>query len=377
MTPPPDISKRQCYTLYDSVNELMALNQINIKKYLPSYLIAAKRAWKKIFRGTLYVTNNVWLTVQAGDPYPYVNLPLDAERVFYAGELDHCGDVKPLYYNNALNVISKPAVKKCGCDNCQCGGLCEDINSPQFSTKILFTINGIDYVEKTWIKYNKNGDILEFREVPTKKYSSGSSGAGDFNNDFNNDFSGGNDSMGNFSIVTETFQRKICALATYPCGCPVDSEENENIVREFCSCFIPLFGHRRRRHCQRFLMDTNMRERGEIKISECGTKLYYRHPRGHHGGDHKKQIPDFILVSYQTNGEPALINDQIQVPDFAVDAMWAGTFNYIKKFNPKYNKTEKDDARWLFNSELNDIITYLSPLSFQDMSDVQDAPIKW
>lgn len=375
----PDRSPRKCYTLYDSVNELMALNQINIKKYLASYLIGAKQAWRDLFRNTLYITNNVWLTVQAGDPYPYIVMPMDAERVFYVGETDRCGDVKPLYYNNTLNVIAKPKVKKCGCDNCQCGGLCDDLNSAVFSTKVLFTINGVDYVEKTWIKYNKNGDIIEFREVPTKKYNTGVGGAGDFNNDFNNDFSGGAGSGANFSIVTETFQRKICALSTYPCGCPVDSEENENVVREFCSCFMPFFGHRRRHHCEHFLFDTNMKDRGEVKISECGTRIYYRpsRRRHHHDNIQHKRIPDFLMVSYQTNGDPALVNEQIAIPEYTKVAMWAGTFNYIKMFNPKYTKTEKEDAQHLFNAKCNDIIGYLNPLSPQDLADVQDLPVKW
>lgn len=369
-----------CYTLYDSVNEVMALNQIDIKKYLASYLIAAKQAWRDLFWNTLYTTTSVWLTVKAGDPYPYVDIPRDCLRLLYVGGEDHCGDVQPYFYNNVMNVVVKPKVKKCGCETCECSGLCEDLNSTVFTTNVLFTINGVDYVEKTWIKYGNNGDILEYKETPYKQYNDTIGDGGDFNNDYNNDFSGGSHGLSNFTIATRTTQRKICALQTYPCGCPKDTPENEQLVRSHCSCFVPFFGHRRREHCEHFLRDTNRTDQGEVKISDCGTRIYFRPPARHHhhrNDPNHKRIPDFLLVSYQTNGDPKLANNQIQVPEYAKVAIWAGTFCYIKMFNPKYRQDEKDSAKYLFNAKINDLITFLNPLSLQDLSDVQDLPVRW
>lgn len=370
------ISNSPCYTLYDSVNELMALNQINQKKYMASYLIAAKQAWRTIFWNTLYVTNSVWKTVQKGDPYPYINIPKDCLRILYVGIEDHCGDIKPLYYNNSLNVVSKPKEKKCGCSGCECGGLCEDLNETTFTTKVLFTINNVDYVEKTWIKYCKNGDILEYKEVPTKKYNSFVGDGGDFNNDFNGDYSTGGGGLSDFTIVTETIQRKVCSLQTHPCGCPVDNEENECKVKDFCSCFMPFFGRRRKQHCERFLKDTNQSEHGEVKISECGTKMFFKPAKRHHHHN-EKRIPDFLQIAYQTNGDPMLLDQQIQVPEYAKLAMWAGTFHFIKYFNPKYTRSDKQEAKWAFNSEVNDLIGFLNPLSLKDMSDVQNLRNRW
>lgn len=371
------ISKSPCYTLYDSVNEFMALNQINQKKYLASYLIAGKQAWRELFQKTMYVTNNVWLTVQAGDPYPYVILPRDCQRIFYVGKEDHHGNIRPLYYNNSLNVIAKPVVKKCGCTTCDCSGLCEDMNSTIFTTSVIFTLNLVDYVEKTWVKYCPNGDVIEYKETPTKQYNSFTGDGGDFNNDFNPDYSTGGGSLADFTIVTNTTQRKICTLKTYPCGCPVENQENEEVVRQFCSCFMPFFGRRRREHSQSFLADTNMLDQGEVKLSECGTKIYYR-PSRHHKHEHsEKRIPDFLQISYQTNGDPMLLNQQIQVPEYAKLAMWAGTYYFIRAFNGKYARDEKMAAKWAFNSEQNDIIGFLNPLSLQDLADVQDSPIRW
>lgn len=357
----------------------MGLNQISIKKYLPSYLIAGKRAWRKLYWNTLYVTNSIWLPVKAGDPYPYVDKPADCERLLYIGGTDHCGDVQPLFYNNTMNVVAQPKVKKCGCESCDCSGLCEDLNSTVFTTNVLFTINGIDYVEKIWIKYGRNGDILEYKETPVKQYNDFIGDGGDFNNDFNNDYSIGTGGLSNFTVITKTSQRKICHLKTYPCGCPMDVPENEELVRNHCSCFIPFFGHRRREHCEKFLYDTNRLDRGECKLSECGTKIYFRPVSRHnhrHDQDHKR-IPDFLLVGYQTNGDPKKVNDQIRIPEFSIDAHWAGTFYYIKKFNAKYSQNERDSAKYLFDSECDNLIGFLNPLSLQDLADIQDLPVKW
>lgn len=371
-------SNKPGYTLYDAVSEGLALNQISIKKYLPSYLIGGKQAYRKIFWNTLYVTSNVWKTIKAGDPYPYVDVPQDAQRILYIGRQDHCGNVKPLFYNTKMNVIPKPKRKKCGCESCQCGGVCDDLNSVQFTTNVLFTINGQDYVEKIWIKTARNGDVIEYKEVPTKQYNDFVGDAGDFNNDYNNDFSGTGAGMGNFTIVTQNFQRKICSLEVLPCGCPKDNAENEDKVRKFCSCFMPFFGHRRIEHCDKFLDDPDYDGFGEVKLSECGTKIYFKPPsRHHHHSHHEKRIPDFLLIGYQTNGDPSIVTNQIQIPEYSKDAVWAGMFYYQKKFNPKYTKTERDDAKYLFRAECDDLLTYISPLSFEDISAIQDAKILW
>jgi hypothetical protein len=365
-----------CNTLYDVVSEALALNQINIKKYLPSYLISAKRVWQELFWNTFFVANSVWKTVQAGDPYPYVELDRDCERLLYVGIEDHCGDIQPIFYNNVMNVVPKPHHKKCGCESCECSGLCEDLNSTTFTTNVLFTINGIDYVEKIWLKYSPNGDVLEYKETPVKQYNSMTGDGGDFNNDYNNDYSTGGNGLGNFSIVTKVSQRKLCALKTYPCGCPQEIPENEELVRQHCGCFLPFFGHRRREHCEHFLSDYNLSEYGEVKLSPCATKIYFKPGRKrHHRGE--KKIPDFLLVTYQTNSNPTSLSDQVHVPDFAKVALWSGMFYYIKKFNPKYSMGERQEAKWDYESEIDKVIRYLNPVSFQDLSDIGDKKIRW
>lgn len=369
------------YSLASCVDEYMSLRQINKKKYYASYLIAAKHGWKTLFEGSMYVMTSEWKTMKAGDPYPYVDVPRGAQRVFSAAVEDDCGDIRPLYYNSRMNIIPKPTEKKCGCHSCNCGGLCEEVNSTILTTKVLFTINGIDYVEKTWLKYCPNGDMIEYKEVPTKQYRDTIGDGGDYNNDFNNDYSGAGNPFGNFSIVNNTFQRKICTLAVQPCGCPVESPENEELIQTTCGCFLPFWGRRRREHCQHFLQDPNTEEYGEVKISECGTKIYFKPGKKHHrhrDGKHHR-IPEFLLVIYQTSGEPTMISDQVQVPTSAVfkDAMWAQIDWNTKRFNNKYSGAEKMIAKYEKNSAANELVGYLNPLNMQDLGDMQDSHRPW
>ena len=365
-------------TLSDITSEYLALRQIDKRKYYPSYLIAAKHAFKKLFESTIYATTSVWKTVKAGDPYPYIDVPQDAQRIFSIGIEDHCGDIKPIYYDNRLNVIPKPKEKKCGCDSCNCGGLCETVNSTILTTKEIFTINGQIYYEKIYVKYCPNGDIVEYRETPTRKYNDFKGDGGDYNADYGGDYSTGNPAFSNFDIVINTTQRTICKLDTMPCGCPVDTPENETVLLEHCGCFLPLFGHHRRRHCDNFLRDDNTAEYGSVKLSQCQTKIFFRPGRHDHHHGHKK-IPDFLLVVYQTGGEPKNISEQVTLPDVAAykDAMWTSIDWQTKRFNNKYSAADKLTAKYEKNAAENDLVGYLNPLSLQDLGDIQDNKILW
>lgn len=368
-------------SLSDMLSEYLALRQIDKRKYYPAYLIAAKNVWKELFEGTIYVMTSVWKTVKAGDPYPYVDMPKDCQRLFSVAIEDHCGDIRPLYYNNRLNILPKPTEKKCGCSDCDCGGLCEATNSTIVTTKELFVINGVSYSEKIYLKYCSNGDMIEYKETPVKKYNDFKGDGGDFNSDYNSDYSGTGSAFANFDIIINTTQRKICSLQTKSCGCPVDSPENEHILLESCGCFLPFFGRHRKHHCDKFLSDTNTNEYGTVKVSDCGSKIYFQPGHKHHHHHHRdhKRIPDFLLVVYQTGGEPKNITEQVMIPDVMAykNAMWDGIDWQSKRFNNKYGAGDKQMAKYRYNDSRNELVGYLNPLNMQDLADIQDQPIKY
>jgi hypothetical protein len=360
-------------TLLSEVTEkYLLIRGVNKKKYFTKYLVVAGEIWKDLFQKTLWVTKSVWKELKAGDPYPYIDKPRDCNRLFSVGIPDKCGNIQPIYYNSQLNVIPKPTTRNCSC-GCNCE-LCGDINNMTVTTKELFTISGITYYQKCWLKYCKNGDILEYCETPTKKYNTFTGDGGDYNDDFNNDYDIGSNPLADFTITTVISQRKICALATKPCGCPQATEENECIIRENCSCLLSLFSKTRKKCCDQFLDNVNNNFRGEIKLSECGTKIFYK-PSKYWREVSDSQYPDFLLVNYQTTG---LNPDQeTQVPEYAEMAVFAGIDWLSKQYNGSYSLAEKKEAKYNYVEEQNNVIMFLNPLSLSFISNIQDTPQKW
>ena len=367
MIPNNTISPKSNYTLSQTVDEYLALRQIDKKKYYASYLIASKWAWKKLFWNTMFVTSSVWKPILKGEPYNYIEVPKDAIRIFSIDEVDECGNTVNVFYNPKLNTLPKPKSNKGG--KCCTGGVCEDVDNVTMTTTLLFTINGIDYYEKDWIKVCPNGDVIEYREVPTKKYNDFVGDGGDYMNDYNNDYLKVGQPFSDYSIVTETFQKTICKLKVKDCGCPIDDEENEQTLRTYCGCYLPPYNERRRKeYCAIQSGNINDNGRGEVKISECGTKIYYKPT---YKGRRKRA--DHLLVNYQTNGE--VCGTQVEIPEYAVEAMFCGIDYKSKQFNNAYSRGEKEDAKHAFSAAQNDVIIYLNALDLDYLSNIQDTPI--
>jgi hypothetical protein len=380
------------YTLSEAVDEYLLTRGIDKKKYYLKYLVIAQRIWQELFWNTLWVVSNVKLPLKKGHPYHYVDFPGDCERLLSVTTTDHCGKMVPLYYNHQLDVLPDPPLKQCGCGKCDCGGVCADVNAFTVTTTLLFTINGIGYSEKTWLKYCPNGDLWEYREVPTKKYLDFVGETGDYNNDYNTDYSTGS-SLGNFTIVTETFQKKICTLEVKPCGCPVETPANQTLLMDHCGCFLT-FSHTRRCHCDPFLNDPGPDVYGEIKVSSCRTRIYYRPNMQRHlrncivsaipaalvtpdcpGAAVLPALPTFLQVIYQTNSKTP--NTQTLVPDYSLGAMFSGMDWKSKLFNSKYSLQEKQFAKYQYNDDVNKIIAFLNPFNLETLSHIQDAPMRW
>src|ERR1035437_3790820 len=301
-------------TLAESVDLYLIARGINKKKYYSSYLVQARLVWRHLFQKTIYAVSSEWKTLKKGVPYDYIDVPSGMLRLFSVSTLDECNEIIPLFYNNRLNVISKPATKNCNC-TCDCE-LCDDINAMTLTTKLIFTDNGTDYYEKKWVKACANGDMIEYREVPTKKY---------------NTFQG-DTREGGYTIVTEKFQNTICKLTVKVCGCPENTQENCYLLNTLCGEFLPFNSCCKKKHCDHFLGAINDNKKGHVKVSECGTKIYFKpHP-------HTKIKPEFLLVNYQTSGENC--SDVVQVPEYGNEALWAGIDFYSKRYNNTYRSEE-------------------------------------
>src|SRR6185369_13942603 len=99
------MNESPCYTLSEATEEYLAMRGVDKLKYFSRYLVCAKNAYKEVFKTVLWTTKNVWQPLRKGDPYNYIDVPIDLQRLFSINEQDDCGNIIPLYYNNKLNVI--------------------------------------------------------------------------------------------------------------------------------------------------------------------------------------------------------------------------------------------------------------------------------
>lgn len=359
------------YTLSEVVDRFMMRVGVSKKKYYGRYLTLAQEVWQDVFQNTLWVVKSVWMPTKAGIPFNYIDMPKDCSKLLGVGIEDKCDLIQPLYYNSQLNVVKKPTQKKCVC-NCDCGSLCGDVNSSSVSTKLIFTINNVNYYEKTWIKYCANGDIIEWKETPTKKYNSLTGDGGDFNNDYNNDYSIGSAPFSDYTIEYIKTQKKICKLETKECGCPIESEENEKSFYDCCGYYVNYNCCNKRLKCNQFSPDINDNHLGDIKVSECNTKIYYK-PSRKWKSVAKKEIPDYLLVSYQTTGQS--VGSETLVPKIAAPLMYAELDNGRKEYNMSFSQTEKMAANYKRIDERNKLMGVLNPIDLIFMKNIQDINI--
>jgi hypothetical protein len=361
------------YTISELTDRFLIRNSIEKKKYFSKYLVIAGEVWEDIFQQTLWCIKSVWMPTKLGEPFNYVDMPSDCLRLLSVGVDDKCDLIQPLFYNTQLNIVSKPKVKKCGC-TCDCGGLCDAVNSLTTTTKLIFTINGLPYYQKCWMEICPNGDVLEYCETPTKKYNTLTGDSGDFSDDYNNDYDIAAAPFSAYEIVTVPSQRKVCKLEVNPCGCPVESETNCQALIDSCGCSISWGCRTKKKHCKQFTENINSNRLGEIKLSDCGTKIYYRANR-HWRTVAKKEFPDYLLVNYQTTGETP--GAETLIPKYARNVFYAGLDNARKEYNSSFGIGEKQASCYKYHDEKAKIMAFMNPIDLEFVANVQNSPILW
>lgn len=364
----------QTYFLSGVVDNLLIDKQISKKKYMAAYMVMAKKEWQKLYRNTIWEVQSKWMTLQAGDPYNFVYVPEGVSRLLSVSVEDEFGNIQPLFYNPQINIQKKPSEKKCGCTaDCDCGGVCEAANSMTYTTKLLFTINGVEYYEKTWTELCSNGDVIMWTETPTKKYDNTTGDGGSYNDDYNDDYDIAPAPLSNYTIVTVKTQKKVCKLETLECGCPKDTEENEELLTDTCGCNINWNCSLKRKCRKVYFENIDNNYFGEIKLSDCGNKIYYR-PSPKWKYEVGTKTPDFLLVSFQSNGLP---NGDVLVPDYCIDALEAGIYFRSIRFNTAIPNSVKEDAKAQYNDECAKLVGFLNPVSLIEVGKIQDISIKW
>lgn len=363
------------YLLSGVVDNFLIDRQISKKKYYAAYMVMAKKEWQKLFQNTLWEVQSKWMTLKKGSPYNYIDLPQRVSRLLSVSVEDKCKLIQPLFYNPQLNILDKPVERKCGCKkDCGCGGVCESANSMTYTTKLVFSINGVDYYEKIWMETCPNGDVLEYRETPTKQYNNTTGDGGDFNDDYNDDYDIESAPFSDYTVVTVKSQRKVCKLEVAECGCPVETEANANLLNESCGCNLNFGCSGKRRHCRQYFENIDNNYYGEVKLSECGNKIYYR-PSHNWRKVSDVEFPEFLLVSYQTNGLD--VPDEVLVPDYALDTLVSGVYWRSIRFNTAIPAVTKQEAYYQYEMEVAKLTGFLNPISLIELGKVQNIKISW
>lgn len=338
-------------TLSQATDMFLIFKGIDKRKYAKDYLTISQEVWKELFQQTLFCTKKIYVELIKGTPYNYVEIPRDSYRFFSLAVEDRCRNLKPLYYNNKLNVLVKPnpVTKRCNCEVCDCGGMCETIGGIVPITEIV-NINGTDYTNMTWIK-NCNGDIMEYRTLWTTQYSFV---RGSYDNSY--DFSyeiGTSDS----EVVQINLSRKLCKLETLDCGCPTQTRENEELFARHCGCYCnPLNPVIQR--CERHWGECEYYA-GSIRLSDCGTKVFVEHVDN-------LDLNHWLVMSYQTSGiDP---DAQTLMPDYAKMALFTGIDYYKNLFNDRIHPNIKQMQSWKYIDEQNKIIVYNNKIAIEDLA---------
>lgn len=354
-------------TLNDVADRYCIYAGDDTRKYLKRIQIIAQDVFSEIFAQTMMVVNSEYMELKKGDPYNYIDIPKNSTRILSVGVPDKCNNLKPLFYNQNLVTIKKPARKPCGCDACDCGGLCEAIGGIVVNTKEVVIINPDNsppspqtYTEYQWLKYCPNGDIYEYRQIPTLKYTF-SPGAYDDSYDLSYEI--GDTSS---SVVVINLSRKLCSLDVAPCGCPVQNEKNEKCFFEYCGCYLNTLNPSVVRR-DKLWADCNFWA-GECKMSDCGTKIEIKWVENIDKNHH-------LLLSYQTNG--INVNGNSQVPNNVPTklAMYTGIDAHKMMVNTRFTRTEKEGSMHAYIDKQNKLIEWMNPLSTEWARSLPDVAV--
>lgn len=362
--------EESAYTLADKTEEYMLERQIFNEKYYPSFLKYAQNAWSEIVQDTLYAFNARWIKLELkSDGTYYIPFPRDCKNFISANLVDNCGLTKRIPYNSSVNVIPKPQPS-----SCDCGAI---ISTFITTTKYMFSSGGIDYYQKTYLKYCPNGDIIERVVTPTKKYADYvGDQPGDYNEDFNDDYSHEAESFSNFTIINSVDQRVLVNLDTNEDGTPKNTEENVKKLDEFCGCYS-LFNN----CCSNLnpvLQTEDIGLYGCVTLSENRRYLVYTPPSTFRSLC-SESIPDYVLVYFKASSKGNEITGAAIIPDdfFINNALILGIEYYSKRVNPTFSINDKKFARSEFNHSLNELIRSKLFMNTDVMQRISTGMLKW
>lgn len=325
-------------SLTDTTNEYMLATLNDRRKYFLNYLSHAKWIWKSLLWNTLWAVKHKYIEVDCTTSPHSIPIPKDMVRFINLSVIDDCDKMRSLSFDENMNVLPPPATKNV-CSQCgESDVLGQCVNDITIIQKNV-VIDNETFVEKIWKKVYANGDMVEIRQVPVKKYDTA-------------------ESASEYEITYETIERHICKLETKPCGCIKATDENKTLITEHCGCmFNGCFGK---------LCDTTFAKKnakfGAMKIQDG--RIWVRN-------NTYKQL----ILSYQTNGD---CNDsELMIPEYAVNAIIFGIDYRAKALAPGYDRFEKKEAERAWNRAQQELLEFLNPIIMTEFMNAQMALPLW
>lgn len=325
------------YTLGETVNGyLLRAGNIN-RKYYPKYFRIAQDIYEELYANIMNTTINRYSEVfpaGPGDKYPYIKRPEGMARFFGVSVTNKHNELIQVYQNDKLNVFTKPTIqKKCGCSTTD---LCDCIDNLQVVLTEKFVVQGTTYYEKTWVKCCANGDVLQYSETPVL--------------------------VGNTEEVQVVVEYKnLGRLATKNCGCPLETEENNDLIFNKCGCFLSA----KPRCCKVWYDKSRIDCTGEYKWSQCQTKIYLKNVKDDDG---------FAIIHFQL--DPVNCASEILIDSFARRPIWFGMDFESNVFNPRSNKGDMREAERRYTKAVNTYFSYLNPINPDRFFNIPTAEIK-
>jgi hypothetical protein len=246
------------------------------RKNILTYLVHAKWIWKDLMWSTIWQTVSKLVQVKQKDGLLYIDTPPDMLRFISLTRPDARGRLRPFLTDDAIDHIPPTFENGIICPTCgesnELGQCVSDITVVTSQVTIL----GDNYINKTWKRLEANGNLTEIREVWAL------------------DVSDADNPVATKTVLT----KKVCSFQVKDCGCLVNCAENRQLVELYCGSLCV---------SQKKIL---ARGRDWAKIKVVDGKIFF---------SHRGAVPDFVLLTYQTNGECGL--EEIMIPEYAVTAM--------------------------------------------------------
>lgn len=323
-------------TLSEVLDNFFALQENDRRRHYMSYMVAAKWAWKEIFRRTVWTVMQRYVEVNPDDN-TFV-FPNGVLRLINISIVDDCNNLKPLSYNANINTLKLQAAPvKCSCSACKGSGtICDAMDYISVRTEDVVLEDGT-YIKRIWNKKCENGDLAEVTETPYWDAEAA-------------------------EVKIDVQQKALCKLDLDDKGCIKSTDHNQQLIINHCGCFII--------SCHKKMCDTIV----PLEKNHAG---YYKEDAEQPNKFHLVGVKaKHVIVSWQSNGDN-LNGGEVMVPEYAVQALFFGIAHFHTAFNTMASQLDKRSAKADFVGEHKKLKMFMNPVNVTEFMNLSNLTMKW